>query len=58
MSILLNTNIKREYMIIPIIPIGGVHLHLHQKNLTYHSTSKKITGKFLIKREYKKRNMK
>ena len=52
MSILLNTNIKREYMIIPIIPIGGVHLHLHQKNLTYHSTSKKITGKFF--NQYKK----
>ena len=43
MSILLNT--KREYVIIPIIPIGGISLHLHQNNLTYHSTGKNIAGK-------------
>ena len=32
-------------MIIPIIPIGGILLHLHQNNLTYHSTGKNIIGK-------------
>ena len=26
-----------------IIPIGGIHLHLYQNNLTYHSTGKKYT---------------
>ena len=44
MSILLNA--KREYIVIPIIPIGGIPLHLHQNNLTYHSTGKNIIGKF------------
>ena len=37
---------KREYMIIPIIPIGGIHLHLYQNNLTHHSTGKNIQEKF------------
>lgn len=32
-------------MIIPIIPIGGIHLHLYQNNLTYHFTGKNITEK-------------
>ena len=36
----------------------GIPLHLHQNNITNHSTSKNITEKFLIKREYKKRSMK
>ena len=42
-------------MIIPIIPIGGVLLHLKQNNLIYHSTGKNIIEKFLIKKEYKKK---
>ena len=36
---------KREYIVIPIIPIGGIHLHLYQNNLTYHSTGKNMTEK-------------
>lgn len=36
---------KREYIVIPIIPIGGVLLHSKQNNLTHHSTGKNITGK-------------
>ena len=36
----------------------GILLHLKQNNLTYYSTGKNTTGKFLIKREYKKRSMK
>ena len=44
MSILLNTNTKREYIVIPIIPIGeGIPLHLKQNNITYHSTGKNTT---------------
>ena len=35
----------------------GVLLHLKQNNLTYYSTGKNTTGKFLIKREYKKRRI-
>ena len=31
MSILINTNIEREYIVIPIIPIGGIHLDLKTK---------------------------
>ena len=36
---------KREYIVIPIIPIGGVLLHSKQNNLTYHSTGKKYSSK-------------
>ena len=36
----------------------GVLLHSKQNNLTYYSTGKNTTGKFLIKRKYKKRGMK
>ena len=36
----------------------GILLDLKQNNLTYHSTGKNTTGKFLIKREYKKRSIK
>ena len=39
---------KREYIVIPIIPIGGIHLHLYQNNLTYHFTSKNMTEKNFI----------
>ena len=46
--------LNREYMIIPIIPIGGVLLYLKQNNLTYHSTGKNITGKILIKEKYER----
>ena len=55
MSILINTN--REYIIIPITPIGHTFT-FKTKQPTYHSTGKNTTGKFLIKREYKKRIMK
>ena len=34
---------KREYIVIPIIHIGGIPLHLHQNNLANHSTCKNIT---------------
>ena len=50
--------LKREYMIITMIPNRGILLHLKQNNLTYYSTGKNTTGKFLIKRKYKKRGMK
>ena len=46
--------LNREYMIIPIIPIGRVLLYLKQNNLTYHSTGKNITGKILIKEKYER----
>ena len=45
---------KREYIVIPITHIGGILLHLHQNNLTYHSTDKNITGKILIKEKYER----
>ena len=45
---------KREYIITPIIPIGGVLLYLQQNNLAYHSTGKNITGKILIKEKYER----
>ena len=43
-------------MIILIIPIGGIHLHLHQNNLTYHSTSKNITRKIFNQKRIQKEN--
>ena len=38
MSILLNTNTKREYIVIPIIPIGG-HLKLNRNQFVYNTTN-------------------
>ena len=32
---------NREYIVISIIPIGGIPLHSKQNNLTYYSTGKK-----------------
>ena len=57
MSILINTNIKREYMIIPIIPIGVIRNSM-KTNLYITLLHEILMQKFLIKGEYKKRNMK
>ena len=46
---------KREYIVIPIIPIGGILLHSKQKNLTCHSTGKNITGKIFNKKIIQKK---
>ena len=32
----------------------GIHLHLYQNNLTYHSTGKNMTEKILIKENIKR----
>ena len=37
---------KREYIVIPTIQMGGIHLHLKQNNITYHYTGKNIIENF------------
>ena len=48
---------KREYIVISIIPIGGIPLHLYQNNLTYHSTGKNITRKIFNQKRIQKREV-
>ena len=48
---------KREYIVIPIIPIGGILLHSKQNNLTCHSTGKNITGKIFNQNRIQKREV-
>ena len=45
---------KREYMIIPIIPIGAYFYIQNKTTLLITLLSKNITGKIFNKREYKK----
>lgn len=49
--------IKREYVIIPIIPIGVIRNSM-ETNLYITLLPEILMQKFLIKGEYKKRNMK
>ena len=34
---------KKEHVVISHYTHSGIHLHLYQNNITYHSTSKNIT---------------
>ena len=57
MLILLNVNInKKRIYNYTHYTHRGEHLHLHQKNLTYYSTSKNITRKIFNPKRIQKEN--